>query len=68
MENIYAAPFEAASLSNSSVLLSDFAVNEEHHRYNFLFCLFLLKDQYHKLENTEHFSTLSSSKQALLHR
>lgn len=25
------------------------------------FCLFLLKDQYHKLENIEHFSILSSS-------
>lgn len=33
-----------------------------------VFFFFLVKDQYHKLENTEHFSTLSSSKQALLHR
>jgi len=32
MENIYAAPSEVTSLSNSSVLLSEFAVNEEHHR------------------------------------
>lgn len=32
MEHIYAALFEAASLSNSSVLLSELAVNEEHHR------------------------------------
>lgn len=37
MENIYAALFEAASLSNSPILLSEFAVNEEHDIFIFLF-------------------------------